>query len=660
MITRALAPYIFALLLGIVSLNLSAQKEPFYKTYDWESNPSYQLNFNDTVDIVSLKDKVVVEFYYEADGNLSEYFLIHQILWLNSDEQIEKNNKIYIPYFATTVPVMNKGRVINKDGNVINLTESDILTAQDDETKKTYKYYTFKGIEKGSIIEYLYILKKSPNYKGNSMFYQEEHLSLNASFDLYSPSNLYFKFKSYNSLPAVVQDTNSVDKLHWSFSKDTIPLLEKEMLSNYNANRMFLVYKLDKNTATNQHDISSYGIVSDNVYKYVYKEESKSTVKELTKLIKNAKVDATDDLTKQIRTIEDYVKRNFFYVNSSADELSDVSYILKNKIGSDDGLLKLYAKIFQILKIDFQIVLTSDRTSIRFDKDFEANNFLNNYLFYFPKIDSYMSHLELSSRLGFPPAELTNNYGLFIKEVALGDYKTGIGKINYINPVSHEKTYDNILINVQFDKDNMTTIIADFDKLSQGYYAGYTQPYMHLLDEKNKIDVIDEQIKYISDDVEIIDKQVFNDNPEAYGIKPLEVKAKIKLSTCVDKAGDKLLFKIGELIGPQMEMYQKKKRVLPLETGFNRTYHREITFTIPDGYVINNLSDLAIKNSYDKDGKTIFSFISKYELNGTEVKVAIDEFYTIFDIQPELYEQYRTVINSAADFNKVTLVLEPK
>lgn len=637
-----------------------AQKEPFYKSYDWELNPTHDINFADSTDIVTLKDKVVVEFYFDSDGKFIEYYLIHQILWLNSDEEIEKNNKIYIPFSSSSTPILNKGRVITKEGNIINLSEKEILTAEDEETKKKYKYYTFKGIEKGSIIEYMYVIKRAPVYKGNSMLFQDEQLVLNASFDLYSPTNLTFKFKSYNGLASVTKDTIIEDKLHWYFHVDSIPLLEKELLSAYQSNRMFIVYKLDKNTATNQHDISSYGIVSDNIYKYISKEEPKDVIKALNKLIKDAKIDLNATESNQIRTLEDYIKRNYFQINSSAEELSTLSFVVKNKLANEDGLLKLYSKLFQLLNIEFQIVLTSDKTLIKFDKEFEANNFLTDYLFYFPKIDTYLSHTELTSRLGYPPANLTNNFGLFIKEVALGDYKTGIGKINFIKPLDYQKTYDKILIEAHLDSEDMTIVVADIDKSNFGYYASFTQPYMHLLDEKNKTEVIEEQIKFISKDSEIISKNVFNDNPEAFGILPFQVKSQIKLKSSVDKAGNKLLFKIGELIGPQMEMYQEKKRVLPLETGFNRLYHREISFTIPNGYKINNLDELNIKNSYSKDGVTLFNFTSSYVLHEKIVKVVIDEFYTIFEIRPELYEEYRKVINSAADFNKLTLVLEKK
>jgi hypothetical protein len=56
----------------------------------------------------------------------------------------------------------------------------------------------------------------------------------------------------------------------------------------------------------------------------------------------------------------------------------------------------------------------------------------------------------------------------------------------------------------------------------------------------------------------------------------------------------------------------------------------------------------------------LFKFISTYKVEGNKVTITGVEFYTILEIAPELYEPYRKVINSAADFNKVTLIMEEK
>ena len=119
------------------------------------------------------------------------------------------------------------------------------------------------------------------------------------------------------------------------------------------------------------------------------------------------------------------------------------------------------------------------------------------------------------------------------------------------------------------------------------------------------------------------------------------------------------MFKVGELIGQQIQMYQEKIRVLPVESEFNRSYFWTINIKIPEGYKIVNLDDLNINNSYSVGDKKIVSFHSFYEVNENIVKITADEHYRENIIDVSLFEEYRKVINSAADFNKLTLVLQP-
>jgi hypothetical protein len=649
-----------SILILFIGVSASAQIEPFYKTYDWDSIPDYKITASDTDDIITYKDKVVKEFFFISDNELVEFAIEHQVLWLNSDQQIEENNKIYLPYSASTELLVNKARVITKEGKIIELDESKILTAEDEETKQTYKYFTFEGVEKGSFVEYMYVLKKYPTYKGKRVSLQTDHPKYNVEFDLYSPGNLVFEFKTYNGLDSVRLDTNSKDKFHWAVSVDSMPALEREDQASYKAHRQFLIYKLDRNITSSMYDISSYGKVAENAYSFLYNNTTKSETKQLGKIIKAANAKAASNTHDKIRAIEDYVKKNIFLVDGSSDKLSDISFILENKFADQTGLLKVYARIFKIMDIKMQLVMTCDRTSLKFDKEFEANNFLLDYLFYFPEVKSFLSPTDIGSRLGFPPPELTNNYGLFIKEVALGDFNTGIGKIKFINPVTYKKNFDNILVTLKFNADDLTKTELNIDRAAGGYYAMGNQPYMHLLDEKTTKEVVESHVKYLNENIEIIDKTVYNDNAEDFGIKPFRVVANVTSDAFVEKAGNKYLFKLGELIGPQMEMYQKKKRVLPVENQFTRNYHRVITFTIPEGYKISNLADINIANDYKKDGEILFKFISSYKVDGDKVTVTADEYYTTIEIAPEAFEAYRTVINSAADFNKVTLILEPK
>jgi len=326
---------------------------------------------------------------------------------------------------------------------------------------------------------------------------------------------------------------------------------------------------------------------------------------------------------------------------------------------NEAGALKLYVAILRTLKIKHELVITSDRRQLKFDSQFEANNFLVDFLIYFPKTKLYISPNDPDSRFGFPSPYNTDNYGLFIKEVKIGDFKSAIGKIKYIKPVKSDKTFDTMLITVDFNKDNLSENSIQLDRSFNGYYAMDIQPYIHLIKGDKKKQLIDALAESIHKEIEIKKRELVNGEPELFGVKPLQFIIDFTSEAFVEKAGRKYLFKLGELIGAQMQLYQEKERVLPLEERFQRSYFRTITINIPEGYKITNLEDININNSYSEKGKELFSFKSSFELTGNKLKITADEHYRKNIVDVSIYEKYRKVINSAADFNKIVLLLEP-
>ena len=650
---------IFLLLLFQYAISLNAQ-EAYYKSYSWDKNPNYK-NFetNKNENIMSFKDKAIREFYFNDKNKLVEYYIEHRLLWLNSDSSIEDYNKVYLPYNSSSELLINRARVITKEGKVLELDNSKILTAEDEETKKTYKYFAFEGVEKGSFIEYYYVVKKYPSYKGKRVFIQSSYDKKNVEFDLYAPKNLIFEFKSYNGLTNVEQDTLSKEKLHWKLHLDKVDKLEKEEQSAYNASRKYLIYKLDRNTVNNTRDISSYVNVTKNIYKYLYLDLSKSETSSINKIIKYSKLSKEKDDESKIRALENYIKANYYITEINSEEYKDIKSVITNKTANEVGLIRIYIAALKSVGIKTEVVLTSDRFDIRFDDEFEADNFLNNYLLYFPSVKMFTSAKEINARLGVPPSELTDNYGLFIKEVALGNFKSGAGKIKYIDALSAEDTVDNLIIDVSFDRDNILLNNIKIDHTFSGYYASYIQPYLSLINKDDLNEFYDSLVKRVSESITINDKVVTNDKPELFGVKPFNLVANTESEAFVDKVGRKYLFKLGELIGPQMEMYQDEERNLPIESDFNRSYERIINVELPKGYSVANLDDINIDNFYEKEGKKLLEFNSYYELKENKLTVYANEYYKINRIDIENYEDYRKVINSAADFNKIILVLEP-
>ena len=121
---------------------------------------------------------------------------------------------------------------------------------------------------------------------------------------------------------------------------------------------------------------------------------------------------------------------------------------------------------------------------------------------------------------------------------------------------------------------------------------------------------------------------------------------------------NKYLFKIGELIGRQAEMYQEKPRKFDLEIPNPHQYTRTIQVEIPAGYKVSNLDKLNMSFIAMNNGKESCKFVSSYSLEGNILKVNCFEVYHENYTPMAAYPEYVKVINAAADFNKIVLVLE--
>ena len=643
------------ILILFITCNSIAQTAPFYESYNWEITPSYQIEESDN-DMVAIKDKVVTEFIFE-DQNLIEYYLEHKVLWLNSDDRIEEYTKVYLPIANDASQVVINARIIKKTGEIIVLDKSRILRSEGDETVRDFNYFSIDDVEKGSIIEYYYVIKRRPKFQGAMVDIESDYDKQTVEFDLYAPSNLRFSFKSFNLETTVKKIESFKEKTHWKFLAKDIKAVNKEDKAPYNAAIGFIMYKLHENTANNAI-ITSYNNVAQNLFDFYYSTYSKLEKKLINKFAKNFKFDDGLRDENKARIIDLFIKENIYISENDSENLTNV---LKTKTANETGVIKLYIALFEKFDVTHEMVLTSNRLQLKFDKDFEATNFLQEFLFYFPASKKYLSPSKFGTRFGFPPPYFMNNFGLFVTGYDINGKRKAFSEVKFIEGIPASLSSDEMLIEVIFNTKDLTKNTIALERKLNGYYAMNLHPFMNLIQPNRINEVIDQYFVQNSDkNAKVLKREFINEDPSLFGVKPFVVKFDISSDYFVEKKGDKYLFKLGDLIGPQMEMQQEKKRILPLEAEFNRSYYRTIKIHIPEGYQISNLEDIIIKNSYTTKDKELFIFDSYYTLEGNVLTVIADEHYRETFVAPEIFEAYRTVINSAADFNKVTLVLEPK
>lgn len=666
------SPKSFVAIFGLLATPLFAQ-DLTYKDYKWEQKPIlHKLNKADSSKFeIILKDKLAIEYAFDdATGDLYEYKLKHRIIRVNSNDAIEENNRVYLPLQNPNNLLITKARVIKPNGSIQELDKGNIQEAKDEENERTYKYFAFEGIELGSEIEYLYLIKTAPNLAGQRLRIQDDVDKNDIDVEIISPRNLVFDAKSLNGLKELSIDTVSKTKNILKLHVDHIDNAKKELFAVYEPNLEQIHYKLQYNLLNGQKPLFSYNDVTERLFDMIYqplddrldkKEKSrrKKEKKLVKKFIKNIDLKNTTEEQK-IRVIEDYIKGSFNVVDAPYPQLDEFSFIFEQKVGSEKGLTKLFVEVLGQLDIKHQLVLTSNRNAQKFDPKFETYDGLQKYLIYIPSTGKHFSPTDTYARSEFIPHELTHNYGLYIEPIKVGNVHTALAKIKFIDALSADATTDKLSLDINFDENSISKINIDLNREINGYYAQYYQPYYDVIQEDAIKEINESLVKYIGENIDINDVTVENTGTKHFGKNPLIVNAKISSTSYMERAGKKYIFKIGELIGPQAEMYQENERKFDVENDFNRKYVRNLTFHIPNNYYVKNLDDLNLDVFQEKNGERTMSFKSSYTKTGNTVKVEVIEYYEniVYDLKE--FEEFRKVINAAADFNKIVLFLEKK
>lgn len=627
-----------------------------FKNYDWNTTDTkieIPKNHENEKEVI-LSRAVKIEIAVDKNSSI-QYRLIHEKKYINSDDAIERNNKVYIPIGDQANILANKLRVILKNGKVITLDKKDIKEEIDEEKGMKYNYFAINGLEKGAVIEKLYVLQEMPNLKGNSIKMQDEFPIASYNFELIYPEHLIFKTKSYNGLSEPELDEKSLEKkrILRIIEKDISALKDDEQYSNWDVRVKLFRYKLDANLYSGAKNLNNFKEYATSTFEIVNPVLDKKQEKALANFCSS--IPQSKDTQEQIWNIENKIKKTIIY-DKYIDSKASLSDVLSSKQANSPDIVKLYIAVFKYFKIEQNLVFTSNRYKVPFDKDFESHENLSEFLFYFPAIKKYLTPTEIEYRLPLFPNYLGNNNGLFLKEKIFAGVAMGIGEVNFIEIPGTEITHDYMDITVDFTKDIENPLITS--KMTYGGYSGMNfQPLKDFVSAeqyKTMLKSISENYTLQSEYKTLTTE---NDGTEFIGKKPYQLNLTFDGKDMIQKAGGNYLFSVGQTIGRQMEFYQESKRILPIEIDYPHYYTRKIKILLPDGATIKNLDKFVMDFKTDLDGKTEAAFTSKYTQNKNEVIVENTEFYNIINYPLSSFDQYKAVINAAADFNKIVVIV---
>jgi hypothetical protein len=623
--------------------------------YHWEEERGpYALSDSEKNEpVLQLLQHVQHEYTYE-NNDLMLYYTLHEIIRVNNDEAIAQHNRIYIPVQSAIELTEIHARTVQPDGSIMELDRNNIKEVEDQEEGQGYTIFAIEGAKIGSEIEYYYTIKRTPKYFGREYFQGRVPVK-EAHFKLTSPKNLQFEFKSYNGFAELAQ-TEDEERNIYAGETTAIPALKKEEYASFNQNRQRLEFRLSYNTATSRARLLTWEDVGKRIYNQTYTLENKEQ-KDLEKWLDDLKISSLSPEEK-IASIEDGIKKNFYIdeTGSSSDIFGD---IIKQKVGTKFGLFRFMSNALKTSGIVSEIVMTSDRSDLLFDGSFESYNYLVDYLIYIPEGNLFIAPYQPQYRAGLTPPEFTANQGLFISSKVVRDVVFPVTEVREIPAHSYKTNFDNLQVNVVFNE-SLTANDITIERSFTGYTSSYVKAILPLMEEKDKEEMISNFIKFVSPDADFKQKKFVKAETEWSTWKnPLVVNGELTSAHFIENAGNTILFKAGELIGPQSELYQETERKMGVMNEYNRGYLREIIVTLPEGFKVQNIDDLTIDEyTVNSSGERIFTFTSAYELNNNVLKITIDEYYNQIYYPADKFEDFRKVINAAADFNKVVLVLK--
>jgi hypothetical protein len=583
------------------------------------------------------------------------YRTVHRIIKVLDDKGIEAFNRMTVYSGGSRKIEHIQARTVVPGGKIYEVGMEEMKETRSEEGIPQY-IFALKGLEPGAEVELLYTEKRPLAMFGTERF-QFSVPVLKAEFLLISPERLQFETKGYNGFPEA-KDSTADEKRYYHVVVNNVPGLKEERFSSYEAALQRIDYRLSY-LPTEKPGIRQF--TWNDLAKHLFNEYYTFTEKEkkaAAQFLKDAGVADKDTEEQKVRRIETAIKNNITVKADLPDEYDDCARMIEKRMATEAGLSRLFAACFTMAGVRHELGLSSDRSEYPLDEAFESWRGLEYFVFYFPRLQRYLYPSGAGYRMPVIPTAMLGNKGVFCKITTVGTLTSAVAVVRTINPLPAAQSDHHTDAEVQFSESLVPEV-----QLTQAF-TGYSalsmrQVLAYLPKEKEKdliADIMD--IAVSSDD--ILDYKISGKSFAGYyENKPLTMYARIHAPGLMDKAGAKYLFKVGALIGHQAEMYQDEQRKLPVDMGYPHVLLRTLRIPIPKGYKVVNPEALVINKVYkDKEGNRTMAFVSGYKTEGNTLVVSIEEAYEQSQYPASEIAHVRDVINAAADFNKIVLILE--
>ncbi len=647
-------------LLLCFSIAAKTQSFRFDVSTDWAGQPGLHKQHKpfDSASAVCILDDRLLE--YRSEGKeINAYYSLHKIIAINDDRGVEMYNKLYIPLSGDANLTRVRLRVIQPGGKVIPVDSAKMNRIEED--GKTYGIFAIEGLSKGSEFEFNYIIKYNLFLFGSETFQTGGIPCQEARFTLVTPSHLRFSAKGYNGMK-VSKDSLIGEKRIIAGYDTEIPELPEEKYAYRTQYLRRIDYKLSYNLANGENiRLYTWKELARKVYAR-YTERTEKEDKALDGFIAQMKLPQEKDAITKMQLAEDFIKTSINIdkklIGENAGQLES---IIQTRSANQEGIYKLFSGVLSKIGVNFQMVFPGDRREIPLDEELEDWNRLDDIVFYFPSTGKYLAPMNVELRYPYIPYEFAGTKGLFLKGTTIGNFTTALGVFNDIKMEPYTENAHDMEADLSLNE-SLDTVIVKSTQLFRGYGAHGIRPVYTYLPKEKQDEFTKQMVKNLVNTDQVTEMKVTNTSLMDGGPanKPLLIYGVARSAELMENAGKKILLKIGDVIGPQVQMYQEKSRQMPVEIEYPHTLNRKITLHLPEGYEAENLKDLVFNVSYNMDAADGMGFISGYEQKGNDIIITIAETYKGYQYPLSQFISFQKVINASADFNKVVLVLRKK
>jgi hypothetical protein len=647
----------FLLALSVAASSSFAFAQPRHPVI-WEAKPKLHAvadSFKKEPAVFILEERRIE--MQNGDEGYEQYYTTHHIIRLNDNKGAEAFNTFNIPVIPGTKLHDIKARTILPNGKVIEVSRDKIRKIRPESGMPEY-LLAMEAVEPGAEVEVLYTELLPGSAAGREIFQFKVPVQ-QAVFQLIVPDHMVYQAKGYNGFPSA-RDSFMGDQRSYSAVAFGIPALDEESNSRYRAFLKRIDYKLSYvlRTDNEKERRQSWNEMAKTLYRR-YIDISDKELRPAKALLKKMDLTGSDD-AKKIIAIEDYLKTNISISGDLSDEnAEDFEQTVRRKMSTEKGFVRLFAACLKAADIRYETGMVGNRYTYEMDDSLEMWSNLAEYCFYFPELHTYLAPAAITYRYPFVPFQMCGTRGVFTKTKVSG------GSLRFsemdVRAVPHSGVADNSVsvdADVHFDGKDLTPVVSSTWAFKGNSAGGLLQGFIFSPKEKERELV--QGLLGLSDkpsDMQRykVENVSFNDLTNG---KPLTVSATIQSPMLMEKAGPKYLFKAGALIGKQVEMYADNDRKLPVEIEYPNEQPRTLRIAIPAGYRIVNPEVLRYNIHSSKEGQDVCGFSSDYKMEGSNLLVTIREFYGQTSYPLSKYEEYRKVVNAAADFNKAVLVLQ--